>query len=218
MKIREEYNKGMLIGTCIFIQEIKPIVFKITETNKSKTTKRCAIFKCPCGKEFECIILAIKNGNTKSCGCLRDFKIQQQGFKNKEHGQRKHRLYKTWQGMLRRCNNPKDFAYYNYGGRGIKVCNEWKNVEKFLEDMYPSYKEGLEIDRINVNGNYELSNCRWITRKQNMNNTRRSRYIEYNGIIKTVSEWADELNIPYSRLLSRLNIWTVEKAFTYKNK
>jgi hypothetical protein len=218
MRQKIEYKKGDVIGTCKFIKEINPIVFEITKTNKNKTIKRCATFQCNCGKEFNCIILAVKNGNTKSCGCNRDTKIQQQGFKNKDHGQRKHRLYKTWQGMLRRCNSPNDFGYYNYGGRGIKVCDRWKNINNFLLDMYPTYKEGLELDRINVNGNYELDNCRWITRKQNMNNTRKSRYIEYNGITKTVSEWSDELNIPYKRLLARLNNWSVEKSFTYKNK
>jgi len=120
--------------------------------------------------------------------------------------------------MIRRCNDPNDFGYYNYGGRGITVCDRWKDINNFLSDVYSTYKEGLELDRINVNGNYEPDNCRWITRKQNMNNTRRSRYIEYDGITKTVSEWSDELNIPYKRLLARLNNWSVEKSFTYKNK
>lgn len=216
MRQKVEYKKGDVLGTCIFIKEISPIVFEVTKTNKSKTIKRCATFQCKCGKKFNSIILAVKNGNTKSCGCLRNAKIQQQGYKNKDHGQRKHRLYKTWAAMIRRCSDPNDFGYYNYGGRGIKVCDRWKDINNFLLDMYPIYKEGLELDRINVNGNYEPDNCRWITRKQNMNNTRRNRYIEYNGIIKTVSEWSDELNIPYKRLLARLNNWDVEKSFTYK--
>jgi hypothetical protein len=218
MRQKIEYKKGDTIGNCVFIKETSPIVFEITNTNKSKTTKRCATFQCKCGKEFDCVILGVKNGNTKSCGCLRNDKIQQQGFKNKVHGYRKHRLYKTWTGMIRRCSDPNDFGYYNYGGRGIKVCDRWKDISNFLLDMYTTYQEGLELDRINVNGNYEPDNCRWITRKQNMNNTRRSRYVEYNGITKTVSEWSDELNIPYKRLLARLNNWSVEKSFTYKNK
>jgi hypothetical protein len=218
MRQKVEYKKGDVLGTCKFIKEVSPIVFEVTKTNKSKTIKRCATFQCDCGKEFDCMILAVKNGNTKSCGCLRDNKIQQQGFKNKDHGQRNHRLYKTWQGMLRRCNNPNDFGYYNYGGRGIKVCDRWKDINNFLLDMYPTYQEGLELDRINVNGNYEPDNCRWITRKQNMNNTRTNRFIEYNGVTKTVSEWSDELNIPYKRLLARLNNWDIKKSFTYENK
>jgi hypothetical protein len=120
-----------------------------------------------------------------------------------------------WQGMLRRCKNPKDFAYHNYGQRGITVCDRWKDINFFIEDMYPSYSVGLELDRIDVNGNYEPSNCRWVTRKQNMNNMRRNRIVEYKGIKKTVSEWSDELNISYKTLLSRLNRWSVEKSFTY---
>jgi len=218
MRQKVEYKKGDVLGTCIFIKETSPVVFEVTETSKSKTTKRCATFQCNCGKEFNCIILAVKNGNTKSCGCIGIKKAKEMGYNNITHGQRYHRLYKTWTGMLRRCSDSNDFGYYNYGGRGISVCNRWKDISNFLLDMYPSYQEGLELDRINVNGNYEPDNCRWITRKQNMNNTRRSRYIEYNGIIKTVSEWSDELNIPYKRLLARLNNWSVEKSFTYKNK
>ena len=218
MKQKIEYKKGDKLGTCIFIKEIKPIVFEVTETSKSKTIKRCATFQCECGKEFDCIILAIKNGNTRSCGCLGIKHARKMGTSNTVHGHRQHRLYKTWTGMLRRCNDPNDFGYYNYGGRGINVCDRWKDINNFLLDMYSTYKEGLELDRINVNGNYELNNCRWITRKQNMNNTRRSRYIKYNDISKTVSEWSDELNIPYKRLLARLNNWSVEKSFTYKNK
>jgi hypothetical protein len=216
MRQKVEYKKEDVLGTCKFIKEVSPIVFEVTKTNKSKTIKRCATFQCDCGKEFDCMILAVKNGNTKSCGCLRDNKIQQQGFKNKDHGQRNHRLYKSWQGMLRRCNNPNDFGYYNYGGRGIEVCNRWKDINNFLLDMYSTYQEGLELDRINVNGNYEPENCKWVTRKQNMNNMRRNRIVEYNGIKKTVSEWSDELNIPYKRLLARLNNWDVEKSFTYQ--
>lgn len=218
MRQKIEYKKDDVVGNCKFIKEISPIVFNVTKTNKIKCTKRCGIFQCLCGKEFECVILAVKNGNTKSCGCLRDSKIKQQGFKNKNHGQRNHRLYKTWTGMLRRCDDINDFGYYNYGKRGITVCNRWKNINNFIEDVYPSYKEGLELDRIDVNGNYEPSNCRWVTRKQNMNNTRKNRFVEYKGITKTVSEWSDELNIPYKRLLARLNNWSVEKSFTYKNK
>jgi len=211
MRQKVKYNLGDVVGSCIFLEE-RPI--KVI--GESKTKRRFALFECSCGKSFEATILQVKNGNTKSCGCLRDNKIKEQGFKNSTHGQRKHPLYKMWQGMLRRCNDPKDFGYYNYGGRGIKVCHRWKDINNFLEDMYNSYKPGLELDRIDVNGNYEPENCRWVTRKQNMNNMRRNRIVEYNGIKKTVSEWSDELNIPYKRLLARLNNWDVEKSFTYQ--
>lgn len=210
MRTRKNYNAGEKIGNCFFIKEIDPIIFI-----NSKTIKRQALFKCICGNEFNCIIQAIKNNNTTSCGCNRIKQAIKMGENNIEHGQRKHPLYKMWQGMIRRCCNSKDFGYYNYGGRGIKVCERWLNINNFIEDMYPTYQKGLELDRENNNGNYELSNCRWITRKQNMNNTRSNRFITYNHITKTVSEWSDELNIPYKRLLARLNNWSVEKSFNY---
>jgi len=210
MAKRSNYNKGDLIGSCVFIESLG-----IKTYGNSK--KQMGLFTCSCGKNFEAIISQVKNGNTKSCGCLNILKIKEQGFKNSIHGQRKHPLYKMWQGMLRRCKNPKDFAYHNYGGRGIKSCDRWKDINNFLEDMYSSYQPGLELDRINVNGDYEPENCRWVTRKQNMNNMRRNRIVEYNGISKTVSEWSDELDIHYKTLLARLNKWNVEKSFTYKS-
>lgn len=206
-----EYKKGDLVGSSVFL-EMRPT--KIV--GNSKSHKRCALFRCTCGNEFEAIISQLINGNTKSCGCLTKAKAKELGLRNKVHGYREHPLYKMWRGMLRRCSDPKDFGYYNYGGRGIKVCDRWKDIELFLQDMYSSYSPGLELDRIDVNGNYELSNCRWVTRKQNMNNMRRNRIVEYKGVKKTVSEWADHLNIPYKRLLARLNNWDVETSFTFK--
>ena len=210
MRQKIEYKTRDRVGNCTFLKEKPTRVI-----GKSGTRKRIGLFKCECGNDFEAIILQVKNGNTKSCGCFRDSKIREQGFKNAIHGKRNHPLYKMWQGMIRRCSDPKDFGYRNYGGRGIQVCDRWKDINLFIEDMYPLYSIGLELDRIDVNGNYEPSNCRWVTRKQNMNNMRRNRIVEYNGVKKTVSEWSDELGIPYKRLLARLNNWDTEKSFTY---
>lgn len=213
MRPRIEYKNGDKIGTCTFVEE------KPTKTiGNSRSVKRVILFKCFCGKEFQTYLMNVKFGITKSCGCTRYDKIQQIGCNNKTHGLRKHPLYRMWQGMLDRCRNPKNFAYFNYGGRGIKVCDRWLNMSNFLDDMYDSYVKGLELDRINVNGNYEPNNCRWVTRKVNMNNTRVNRLIEYKGVTKTLSEWSDHLNIPYKTLIQRLNNWNVEKSFTYENK
>jgi hypothetical protein len=214
MRQKIEYKKGDVIGTCKFIKEVSPIVFEVTKTNKSKTIKRCATFQCDCGKEFDCMILAVKNGNTKSCGCLRDNKIQQQGFKNKKHGLHSNPLYQVWKSMISRCEKPNDMNYFRYGARGIKVSDEWKDIHTFVKDMEPSYKKGLQLDRQNNNGNYCKDNCRWVTSKVNNNNTRRNRFIEYNGTIKTVGEWADFTGIDYATLISRLNNWDVERVFT----
>lgn len=88
------------------------------------------------------------------------------------HNLTHHRLYKTWNVMIQRCSNPKATRFDLYGGRGIKVCERWHSVENFIEDMYPSYQEGLSIDRIDGNGNYEPSNCRWTTKVIQSRNTR----------------------------------------------
>jgi len=209
-----KYTQGELMKNCIFLKEIDFITLQFKGVNKIKFVKRRALFKCSCGKEFEAAITHIRNGNVKSCGCLRDIKIKNQGYKNKTHGLHHHVLYKVWYSMIRRCEEMTDMSYFRYGARGIKVCKEWKDIHTFVKDMEPTYKKGLHLDRQNNNGNYCKDNCRWVTRKVNNNNTRRNRFIEYNGVIKTVGEWADFTGINYATLINRLNNWDVERVFT----
>ena len=132
------------------------------ETSNYK--KRYGLYKCFCGSEFKAQAKSIKSKHTKSCGCI--------GTSNK-HNLTHHRLYKTWLGMMQRCNNPKQISYKYYGAKGIKVCNKWLDINNFIEDMYPSFQEGLTIDRIDVNGNYEPSNCRWVDSFVQLRNTRK---------------------------------------------
>lgn len=135
-----------------------------TETSKQKT--RYGIYQCQyCGKEFEAPIRNIKKGLTKSCGC------QSNKFKN-PHGLWRHPVYNTWNMMKQRCYNPKYQCYKDYGGRGIQVCERWLDVKNFIDDMYPSYQEGLTLDRINIDGNYAPDNCRWATKEVQSRNTR----------------------------------------------
>lgn len=119
--------------------------------------------------------------------------------------------------MKTRCYN-KNFMYYcNYGGKGIKICDEWKNdFSKFYKwAINNGYKEGLTIDRINNDGNYEPLNCRWVTRKKQNNNMNKNIIINYNGKKQTISEWADELNLSRIALYYRIRRgWDVEKALT----
>lgn len=211
MAKRSNYKTGDVIGNCIFINSLGVKIY-------GQSKKQIGLFQCSCGKKFKAIISQVKDGNTKSCGCINILKIKTQGFKNKKHGQRKHPLYKTWRGMIRRCTAINSNEYKNYGARGIKVCDRWLDINNFLQDMYPSYNEKLQLDRIDVNGNYCIENCRWVTAKENMNNTRINRFIEYNGEVKTLSQWADYLNIPYKTLINRVNKWDTHKAFTYPIK
>ena len=135
-----------------------------TETSKKKY--RYGLYKCPfCNKEFEAITGDIKSGKQKSCGCL--------NRRPKTHGLTNHRLYQTWNNMMERCYNINKDTYIYYGGKGISVCERWHNVANFIEDMFPSFEEGLSLDRINVDENYEMENCRWADRNTQAQNTRK---------------------------------------------
>lgn len=137
------------------------------ETSKQK--RRYGIFLCSCGVELTTQIYGVKSGKTNSCGC---YQIEIATKCNTTHGFRNHRLYKVWKSMIHRCINKKNKDYDNYGGRGITVCDRWLDVKNFIEDMYSTYKEGLSIDRIDVNGNYCKENCRWATKNVQARNTR----------------------------------------------
>lgn len=162
---------------------------------------------CDCGKQTTVNGVSLRNGNTKSCGCLqRDRRIT--------HGNSSHPLWKVWSNMLQRCNNPSSISYKNYGLRGIRVCQEWLNFDAFLEDMYASYQPGLQLDRIDNDGNYCKENCRWSTVTENLRNTRGNRKITYKGATKTISEWAESEGYNYQTLYARLaRGWSVDEAF-----
>lgn len=119
--------------------------------------------------------------------------------------------------MKDRCYNPKDKRYKNYGGRGIKICDEWlHSFESFYEwSLKNGYQDGLTIDRIDVNGNYEPNNCRWATWDVQCNNRTNNVYIEYNGEIKTLKQWCDILNIDYKKAHNRIHKlkWDAKRAF-----
>lgn len=110
------------------------------------------------------------------------------------------RLYNTWKTMIHRCENPKRESYERYGGRGITVCNEWHDPNRFLDWAVDNgYKPGLQIDRIDNNGPYSPDNCRWATPKENSRNRRNTKELTVGGDTKCVSAWAELLSIsPYT--------------------
>ena len=166
------------------------------ETSKKKY--RYGLYKCMCGNEFEAIIKNVKNGNTSSCGCYNKRTTTKHGLAN-------HMLYKIWNSMLQRCNNPKDKRYNDYAGRGISICSEWLDINNFINDMYPSFKEGLSIDRINNDGNYEPSNCRWVKRTIQSRNTRKlisTNTSGYRGVgwHKSSNAWRAQITINHKNI------------------
>lgn len=123
------------------------------------------------------------------------------------------RLYSIWGGMNGRCNNLTDPAYSRYGERGI--CVEWASFDDFFNDMYSTYQPGLTLDRIDNNGNYSKSNCRWATALQQANNRSTNNYITYEGIKLTATQWAARLGIKTSTFNMRLKRgWPMEKVMT----
>lgn len=127
------------------------------------------------------------------------------------------RIDNIYKSMISRCYNKSNNRYENYGGRGIVVCDEWKNDKiKFFEWAFSNgYAENLTLDRINVNGNYEPSNCRWSTQKVQQNNRSNNRFVEFNGRTHTLGEWSEITGIKLATIWNRLNSgWSVEDALT----
>ncbi len=158
------------------------------------------ICRCDCGNITQSISgFDLRSGHTKSCGCLH---LEKMKDVKTTHGKSSSRLYHIWQNMRARCNRPSSQFYSCYGGRGITVCEEWRNsFETFYEwAMANGYSDDLTIDRINNDGNYEPSNCRWATQERQNRNTRKNVFLSVNGITKTISEWAKETGVSYSTI------------------
>ena len=171
------------------------------------------ICRCDCGTVKSIGAQALRNGATVSCGCYNREINSNRVIHGHEKNGRKSPTYTSWEKMLSRCYREKDPGYSNYGGRGISVCEEWHTFANFLKDMGERPK-GTSIDRINPDGNYEPGNCRWITQKEQTNNTRRNVYFIYDGKRLTISQLADIAGIEYNAMYGRLAVykWPLERA------
>ncbi len=169
--------------------------------------------KCDCGNLSKINGASLKRG-TSSCGCLQKEMVRTRRTKHQKSGTR---LYRIWKGIQTRCYNPNHHSYKHYGGEGKGVCDEWRDFAPFYEwSMSNGYEDKLSIDRIDNSKGYAPDNCRWVSNKTQQNNTRRNHFITYNGKTQTLSQWAEEYNIPRNLLCKRLNElkWDIKRALT----
>lgn len=165
---------------------------RLTVLSRADNTKHGLarwVCRCDCGNTVTVIGNHLRRGDTLSCGCFHN-----EG-NHRTHGKSHSRVYGIWRNMLSRCENENGTGFEHYGGRGISVCEEWRNFDSFYKWANESgYSDSLTIDRIDVNKGYYPDNCRWIPfDKQGLNKTN-SVILSVNGISKTVSEWANELH------------------------
>lgn len=156
--------------------------------------------RCDCSNELVVPWFRLRQGHTKSCGCL---KAELARARVTTHGKSRSPTHNSWVGMIQRCGYTKHAEYQRYGGRGIKVCERWKSFENFLADM-GERPSGTTIDRIDSDGDYEPANCRWATNSQQASNRRSSILIERDGRTQTVRAWCSELGINPDVIYGRL--------------
>lgn len=177
--------------------------------------------QCDCGNQIEVSTNSLNKGNTKSCGCLHRDYLNNSRPNSIKHGDSKSRLYTIWRDMKLRCYNEKQIGYKNYGARGIKVCDEW--LYDFISfknwAMDNGYQNDLTLDRLDNDGNYEPSNCKWSTQKEQSNHKRNNRYVVYRGEKHTIAEWSNLTGIAYHLIWSKLkNGYSVDDIFERNGK
>ena len=208
-----DINIGDKFGKLTVIKKVDPY---IRPNGKTESRYEC---NCDCGNKGIIVIgYDLKSGHTKSCGCIQK-EITKQNFI--KHGLSDTRIYHEYGSMKQRCYNPNSDDYYKYGGRGIIICNEWLDKNNGFMNFYNwsishGYRDDLEIDRINVNGNYEPSNCRWIPKEYQAHNKRTSIKINFNGEEYNIKQIANILGVGYNLLKKRLkkNNYNLSSLFT----
>lgn len=165
--------------------------------------------KCECGNEKVVTGGALRSGHSKSCGCF-----MRNGGSALGYSKPMTKEYKAWASIQERCYNPKNKRFKDYGGRGVVLCDRWRDFRNFLIDMGHA-PPGFQLERTDNDGNYEKSNCKWASRVEQGNNKRNNRRIEFDGKTQTASQWAMSLNLKVSTIYSRLDHgWSVKDALT----
>lgn len=184
------------------------VVVERAPNRSDRDTNARWLCQCDCGNTSIAYGQDLQRGKVKSCGCLNAERI-------KRHGKATSYVYGVWKQMIQRCENPKNPAYHNYGGRGISVCEEWHDFEAFFSDMGDRPK-GYSIDRIENDKGYSKENCKWSTMSEQLNNTRRNRMVTLNGRTQTMEQWSQETGIGWHTLRQRIDRlgWPVELALT----
>ena len=208
MNKRIELMPGDRYAAWTVVAELMPI-------GETRTRRRVVNCRCQCGAEKAVLLSSLRTGSSQSCGCAQREAARSVGIANGTHGMKGTPTYNAWSGMKARCENPANRKFVDYGSRGIKVCERWRNsFENFLGDMGECPK-GCSIDRIDTNGHYEPSNCRWATQTVQQRNRRNNIVITFGGESCCLSEWAERLGIPYKTLHGRISRGVnVKDAFT----
>lgn len=199
---------GQRFGKLTVIEEAEPHIAP------SGRKFRMMLCKCDCGNTTIAYFCNLRNGTTVSCGCYNRKKLNDVNSKYEkynidiQHNKSDARLYRIHQGMKSRCYNKNNPKYEIYGNRGISICEEWLGSDGFINfynwAVNNGYSDKLSIDRINNDGNYEPSNCRWATQEQQMNNRSINNVIDYNGTILTATQWAKVIGVDEHTILRRL--------------
>jgi hypothetical protein len=192
---------GVFDDSYVFEKTPPPVLF----ASESRTAARVdgdAAGPLTTGADINRVCAAERSKSVRSVKCGRHpmsggFCVLKHGYTSKKSP--KYATYQVWGSLRQRCLNPKSLAFDNYGGRGISVCARWDSFENFLADMGEK-PEGMQLDRIDNDGNYEPSNCRWATREVQARNRSSNRLLTLNGKTQCMQEWADELGIGYSAL------------------
>ena len=187
---------GDSYGRLSVIKEMEPRICK-------SRSVRVVLCECDCGEVKGFLLNDLRQQNTLSCGCLNSERVVE---RNTSHGLTGHELYSVWQGMKDRCNNQKSNAYKDYGGRGIKICEEWNDFKTFMDDMGPR-PFGYTLERMDNDSGYGVDNCKWATRATQANNQRSNHIIEYDGAKMTATQWSEKLGGNKALVRHRINTY-----------